>query len=771
VKLTTTIFLILACGLAHGLTQSPADNRKWTPLDTGSLYVRPGTALDFSPFAEPGPAGARGRVIVNDQGELAFASQPDKEVRFMSVAHVPPYALRQWSDGDVEDYADAVVRQGYNMVRFHIFDEFLGGSEMGPQLTKRKSVRYKLPEQPEDLHYDERALDRLLRLLAALKERGVYWNVDLMTSYIGFSNTERHYTQHMGGFNTKVQMFVNPNFRANWKAGVAKLLGTINPYTGMSLKDDPALALVSCLNEQDILLRERDYGNELDPSWHAYLEAKYGSYEKVREAWGGVCGDAKLPETGQISDLPPISKEALADTPAGRDMAWCCGEMEVEMSLFFLDALRELGFPGLVSNWNMRVHIGTSRARALFPVVTMNTYHAHPLYGERTIVDPSSALSGGGTSFKHISTSRLLDRPFVNTEMGIVFWNPYRHEQGLLFGAGAALQGWSALTAFCQQVVDAGDPLKCFNTGADPVIRAAELVEAFAFRRRDVATSTHAIEIPLSDEFIASGNAMVGIDDELSRLWPLCRIGVTYGKPLSPIPKGLSVSPDKTSQIGGSLMFSTVEAATSVERMSAIVNELRRLKVLGPENKSDPAAGILQSDTQQITIDTSSGGEMKVVTPKLEGAVLNQRGAIDLDAVRIRRCSVPASVTVVSIDGDKDLRSAKRLLLVFSTDARNTGMKFADARESEITDWGALPVVVRAGQLSVGIARNEPDQQAVAYALKLNGERAGKIPIRSVGTRWELDINTAQPGPAGPTPFYEIVWLPSTPPPEKEANE
>jgi hypothetical protein len=770
VKQSVTTFLILACSLANAFSATPTDNRQWVPLDTGELYVKPGTALDFTPFAEPGPAGSKGRVIVNERGELAFASLPDRAVRFMSVAHVPPYALRHWSDRDVDDYADAVVRQGYNMVRFHIFDEFLGGSDMGPQLTKREPSRYQLPEQADELHYDQRALDRLLRLLAALKERGVYWNMDLMTSYIGFSNAERHYTRHMGGFNTKVQMFVNPNFRANWKAGVAKLLGTVNSYTGISLRDDPALALVSCLNEQDVLLRERDYGDELNPAWHAYLEAKYGTYEKVREAWGGVCGDLKLPETGKISDLPPIGKEALNDTPAGRDMAWCCGEMEVEMSRFFLDALRELGFPGLVSNWNMRVHIGTTRARSLFPVVTMNTYHAHPLYGERTVVDPSSALSGGGTSFKHVSTSRLLDRPFVNTEMGIVFWNPYRHEQGLLFGAGAALQGWSGLTGFCQQIVDSGDPLKCFNTGADPVIRAAELVEAFAFRRGDVATSPHAIEIPLSDEFIAAGHAMVGIDDELSRLWPLCRIGVTYGKPLSPIPKGLSVSPDKTSQIGGSLMFSTVEAATSVERMSAIVNELRRLNVLGPDNKSDPPAGILQSDTQPITIDTAAGGEMRVVTPRLEGAVLSKRGAIELDAVRIRRCSVPASVTVVALDGGKDLRSAGRLLLVFSTDARNTGMKFADARESEITDWGSLPVVVRAGRLSIGIARKEPGLQAVAYALKLNGERAGEVPVRLAGDRWELEIDTTRPGPAGPTPFYEIIEVP-TPPATEDSSK
>ena len=760
IRLTTALVLASAWSIATAPAQT--DTRKWAPIDTGSLYVQPGSALDFTPFADLSPAGGHGRVIVNERGELAFASHPSTPVRFLSVAHVPPYALRHWSDEDIDDYADAVVRQGYNMVRFHIFDEFLGGSEMGPQLTKRAPERYTLPEAPDDVRFEVRALDRLLRLLAALKARGVYWNMDLMTSYIGFSNTERHYTQHMGGYNTKVQMFVNLNFRANWRAGVIKLLGTRNPHTGLLLKDDPALAIVSCLNEQDILLRERDYGTELNPAWHAFLRQKYGTFEAVRTAWGGVCGDIKLPETGEISDLPPISKVALTNTPAGRDMAWCCGELEVEMSRFFLETLRELGFPGLVSNWNMRVHIGTSRARALFPVVTMNTYHAHPLYGERTIVDPSSALSGGGTSFKHIATSRLLDRPFLNTELGIVYWNPFRHEQGLLFGAGAALQGWSGLTGFCNQIVESGDPLKCFATGSDPVIRAAELVEAFAFRRGDVATSRHAIEIPLTDGFIAAGNAMVGIDDELSRLWPLCRIGVTYGEPKADFGKVLSIAPDKTSTIGGSLMFSTVESSDSVSRMETLVAELRRLNVLGPENSTDPRKGILQSDTGQITLDTGAGGEMTVRTRRLEGAVLKSRSSLDIDAVKIRRCSVPASITLVSIDGDNDIRSASRLLLVFSTDARNTGMKFSDARESEVSDWGKLPVVIRTGSLALTISRAEAGRKAKAYALKLNGDRAGEIPVRVANNRWELTIDTSNPTSAGPTPFYEIEVEPET---------
>jgi hypothetical protein len=757
-----TRFSLIVAGLSVGAIQwvfalEPAEARKWAPLDTGGLYVKAGTALDFTPFADPAPAGTSGRVVVNETGELAFASQPDKPVRFLSVALVPSYAMRFWTDEDMQEYADAVVRQGYNMVRFHIFDEFLCGSEMGPQLKARAVARYTLPETPEAIRFVPQALDRFYSLLAALKKRGVYWNIDLMTSYIGYSNRQRPYVQHMKGFNTKVQMFTNPNFRANWKAAVGVLLNGVNPYTGLALKDDPAFALASCLNEQDILLRERDYGTELDPAWHEFLTKKYGTYENLYAAWEGKCGESKLPEAGTIDQVPPINKVALTDTPAGRDMAWCCGDMESEMSRFYLETLRELGFPGLASNWNMRVHIGTTRARALFPVVTINTYHAHPLYGRTTDVDQSSALAGGGTSFKHIAMTRLLDRPFVNTELGVVFWNPYRHEQGPLFGAGAALQNWSALTGFCGQVVEAGDPIKCFSAGGDPVIRAAELVEAFAFRRRDVVPSPHTIEIPLTDEFIRSGHGMVGVDDELSRLWILCRVGITYGTKRVDFPRALSVSPDKTSAIGGGLMFSTVENSKSVTRLSAIVARLRELNVLRPENKTNPAAGIFESDTGQVTLDTASGGEMQVRTPRLECGVLKKHSMMKLDAMTINRCSVPAAVSMISIDGTQDLRNARRLLLVFSTDARNSGMKFASAKETELTEWGTFPVLTRTGRLAISLDRATPAETVTAYALKLNGERAGTVPVVSDGGRLFLDMDTAELGESGATPFFEIV--------------
>ena len=741
----------------------------WKAINTSDLYILPGSALDFSPFFERSPAGAFGRVIANKKGELAFASKPEIPVRFFSVQLTPPPEFTLWSEQDIADYASAVARQGYNMVRFHFFDILINGDYRSAALKRKPttSERYTLPERPEDIIFDPLTLDRFQLLLSELKKQGIYWNLDLMSSFVGYGNNQGQSAPKQGSYNTKVQMFTNPNFRANWKAAVTRLLNDVNPYTKMPMINDPALVLAVCLNEQEIIFEYRDYGREFDPVWQAYLAKKYGDYAKMREAWGGKCGDIPLPETGTFNEVPPIGKAvALGDSPAARDMVRCCGEIEYEMSVWYRKTLDELKFPALTSNFNMRPRIGTVPARSLFPVITMNDYHAHPVYGAQTMVNQRSSLADGGSSFKSQSMTRFLDRPFMNTEFGLVFWNPYRHEQGLLYGSGAALQNWSAITCHAGQVQDSGVPLSWFQAGDDPVIRAAETVEALLFRRRDVTSSSHTIEIPLSDTFIYNGRGMKAVDDELSRLWVLCRVGITYGKKMIEYPKVISISPDKMASIGGSIWFSDVAKSNTTARLTEIVKKLKELKVLPESNVSNPAAGILQSDTGEVTLDTATGGEIFINTPRFEGAVLKNDHKVMLNALSIEECTIPAAISIASIDVENtSIRDAKRLLLIISTDARNTGMKFSSATEDTIVDLGTMPVIVRTGRFKIKVARPSGTTNVSAYALRLNGERAEQIPVTREGESLSLDIDTGALSKAGPTPFFEIqIGANNTPP-------
>lgn len=121
----------------------------------------------------------------------------------------------------ISELAEMISRQGYNMVRFHFFDKYILASSRGAAL--KKVPEYKLPETSDSIVFDAKNLDTFFYFINELKKRGIYTNLDLMTSYVGYDNGEINSVDRRGLYNTKIQMFVNPMFRNNWKAGSQNL--------------------------------------------------------------------------------------------------------------------------------------------------------------------------------------------------------------------------------------------------------------------------------------------------------------------------------------------------------------------------------------------------------------------------------------------------------------------------------------------------------------------------------------------------------------------
>lgn len=725
--------------------------KEFRALPEGKLYIKPGSALDFSASVEQIPAGTRGRLTVNGRGELAFERRPDEPVRFLccSFAHHEELAFRFYTHEELDEFADAIVRQGYNMIRFHYLDEMLSGTKRAAYLKDPAKQSAPLPKTSGEIQFEPGVLDRFWYFVDACGKRGVYLNLDLMSSFTGYDNGRTPLVSQDGERTTKMQLFVNEDYRRNWKAGAKRLLETVNPYNGKALKDDPAVAMACGLNEQEILIPPRDYGKVFQPRWIAYLKEKYGTVEKLRNAWND-------PNLTAFEAAPPIGAEITRDTPTGRDMARFCAGLEAEMSEFYLGAMREFGGGLLCGNWNMRPRLLDVPARAKLPVIMLNYYHAHPLYGKYTAVPQDSAIQQGGNINKQFAAMRFLDRPLIGTEYGIPFWNRFRHEQGLLQGAGAALQRWSGMTVFSSPVVYGTRRIECFRAGADPVIRAAQAVEFFAFRRGDIAPARNTVEFPLDDDLIFSGNAMRGVSDSLSRLWPVCRIGITYGKPRVPVNAALRIRPGKMADVGGDNNHSTTSPDASGEDADTVVNELRKRKLLSPENRTDPSKGIFQSDTGEVTVNTQTG-EMSVVTPRLEGAVLKSSARrTKLGAFTIDSCSVPASLSLASLDADAELSTAGRLLLIFATDALNSDMEFTSPERTMLVNYGSTPVLLRTGTFSGSLKRKRSGEKFRLYALDLTGERIAELPLTHSGDSVSFSVDTAAI-PQAPALFFELV--------------
>lgn len=235
------------------------------------------------------PAGRHGFVrvqdnrFVTDQGRVRFNA-----TNLTGPANFPTHAQS-------DKLAARLARFGINCVRMHYFD-----AEYGNFMIEKETGIYgkggALPgafaADPIVLFdLDPEQVDRQDYLIAALKRRGIYVNMNL----------------HVARF-AKGASFFDPLMIAAEKVYARKLLARVNPYTGLAYSDDPCVAMVEINNENALFnnyhggaldrLPERQAG-ELQRQWNAWLAKKYGSTEAVRTAWQWVAiplGDEQVPE-------------------------------------------------------------------------------------------------------------------------------------------------------------------------------------------------------------------------------------------------------------------------------------------------------------------------------------------------------------------------------------------------------------------------------------------------------------------------------------------
>ena len=747
----------------------------WKPVDMTKLLVKPGTALDFSELTgRRRPAGEFGRVIVNPVGKLAFEKTSGQPVRFLSyntLIHSWRAATHTWSKKDIEEFADGVARQGYNMLRLHGNDRFLLGFKVH-DYPLRSVAQAGIPQRAEDFSFDPGNVDRFDYLFACLKKNGIYVNLDLMTSPTGY--TMAFPGQGAADESFRIQLFFNPVYRRHWAAAVGYLLSHVNPYTGLCLKDDPALAIVEPYNEQDLLLYEKSMIRLFARPFTDYLRQKYQTDEALKKAWGRP--DITLASISDLDEDMLRRGDAMAND-AGQFLI----QTMSEITDWYSSVLRQSGYPGLVTQWDMIMRTMEMPVRAKMPAIAQHTYCAHPHFNVPTknLVKKSAAgllvlrnpqfdmMVGQDSSlnssyFRAAAALRFLDRPFLITEYSHGVFCRYRHERGLYFGAYAALQGWDCLTAqgsmpVCVPVAGL-DPIVAFENPQDPISRASEAVVALAWLRGDVAEAPHTVQVTLTDQALFPKHFLAAIGDDYAKLAMLTRIGVVYPsvKPFSPVGKikaDLELTPTEFSPMKATQAAASV-ATSDGPRFNALLRQLQAARLLPAANRTDYARRLYQSETGEIMLDCAAK-TMAVITPRLEGAIVKQDGSVVLGRVTITACSKPASVVVASLDNGKAVETAKRLLLVFSTNALNDGMTFENDSMLRLAEIGRLPVLMETARLAMNI-QNVHGAAPMAYALALDGTRAEQIPCEAKDGRILLVLDTRRLKYA--TPFFEIVF-------------
>jgi hypothetical protein len=354
-------------------------------------------------------------------------------------------------------------------------------------------------------------------------------------------------------------------------------------------------------------------------------------------------------------------------------------------------ALRKLGYRGMISDYNNWATIQTGLSRQTLEAVTMNTYQGFVAsYDPGARIRQVSSLANGLNYLREVAAARWLGKPFVLTEYDQLFWSRYRYEAGLVAPAFAALQGWDAICRHAQGpiVLRYGEDyphkqkLLPYAIALDPVARAGETLSALLFRRGDVAASPFVVPFAVGDE------SDLPDDPEARESQKLTQLALVAGIGLAPEVPGRRPSIAQPRDDGGA---------------DKVLAQLRSDGALPPGNATSPDRGIFQSVTGELTIDTRLLAA-SVVTPMTDAVAFARLDKpLSAGALHVTASTGSALVSVSSLDG-AEVAASHRLLMIFATDARNTGMRFADPNDEVIADYGRLPAVVREGQVTFTLA-------------------------------------------------------------------
>ncbi len=263
------------------------------------------SVMDMSHLLDA-PAGRHGFVRVvdgrfaTDAGRLRLHAS-----NLTGPANFPTHAK-------AERLAERMARFGVNCVRLHYFDADYGTF----MLPHQQGIVAK--DFRTGCRLDPQQRDRQDYLVAQFKKRGIYVNVNLHVART--LDARDGFAPGTPWANKGVSQF-DPRVIAAEKAYAKELLEHVNPYTGLAYRDDPCVAVVE-LNNEDAIFSEyfhggldrlpQPYATSLRILWNDWLLKKYGTTDKVLEAWAARAADTALgPET--------IAETAF-DAPVAMDM-------------------------------------------------------------------------------------------------------------------------------------------------------------------------------------------------------------------------------------------------------------------------------------------------------------------------------------------------------------------------------------------------------------------------------------------------------------------
>jgi len=397
-------------------------------------------------------AGKNGFIRLSKTGD-AFVNGKGKEIRFWACNGGS--LANELSDKQLDSLASFLAGIGVNMIRYH-----------GAINPHGKNTKITDPDTTE--------INNIWRCVAAMKKQGIYTVISPFWPHNGHMGgwvpEEWGIEGYSGNDDLWAVLYFNEKLKEGYKAWVKYLYTTPNPYTGIALKDEPAVSVIQIENEDAVFFWTMSaikpaLSKMISAQFAEWLKNRYGNLESVRKRWG----DAAVHTDDDFSKghigLYPIYELTI---PARTNIA---ARLQ-DQTAFYADKQRsfydemvqyyrgELGCKQLINGNNWRT---ASQSRLLdlerwtnsgAEVMAVNKYfdpqHKGPNNGWR--VDPGD-FYGAPSALKNpadlpLNIKHVSGHPMMVTESAWNLPNKYQTEGPLLVAAYSGLTGLDAFFWF-----------------------------------------------------------------------------------------------------------------------------------------------------------------------------------------------------------------------------------------------------------------------------------------------------------------------------------
>lgn len=397
-------------------------------------------------------AGEKGYISLSKDGN-SFVRGDGEPMRIWAVNGGT--VARRLTDEDLAYYARFLAKMGVNMIRYH---GSVNPAGKGTQITDVDTM---------DIHH-------IHRLVAAMKKEGIYVTISPFWPHNGHMGDWVPEEWGIEGYSGKDALwgviYFNELLQEGYKAWVKELYTKVNPFTGIPLKDDPAVGLIQIMNEDGVFFwTMQNIKPELKAiivkKYSKWLIDKYGSLEKALAAWDGF----GLPEDNpQNKKLDIFRFYDLTIEKAGGEAKRVTDEVEfythIQYSFYknIHDYYRnELGCKHLINanNWKTgngpRLNDLERYSNTSCKVLAVNRYYVPNHVGENNgwRIDPGHYYKPISCLKKPaafpINIKQVDGYPMLMTESG---WNTpqrYMSESVFLISAYMSLTGVDAYYWFC----------------------------------------------------------------------------------------------------------------------------------------------------------------------------------------------------------------------------------------------------------------------------------------------------------------------------------